>query len=90
MSHWVYILYSESKDVYYKGQTDDLRGRINRHNSKLEKSTQHGVPWRLVWRTEKIDKSSAMKLEKKLKHLTRKRLEAFIRKYGEGVAGVSS
>ena len=81
MSHWVYIIYSASTDTFYKGQTDNLLERINRHNNGWEKSTQHGSPWELVWKTEKPDKSSAMKLEKKLKHLTRKRLEEFIRKY---------
>ena len=87
MSHWVYIIYSESADVFYKGQTDDLTERIIRPNNRWEKATRHGVPWKLVWRIEKPDRSSAMNLEKKLKHLTRLRLIEFIRKYPEGVAG---
>ena len=87
MSHWVYIIYSESADVFYKGQTDDLSGRIIRHNNRWEKATRHGAPWKLVWRMEKPDRSSAMDLEKKLKHLTRKRLTEFISKYPEGFAG---
>ena len=87
MSHWVYILYSEKSDTYYKGQTDDLTKRIKRHNSGWEKATQNGTPWRIVWKTEKRDRSSAVKLEMKLKNLTRERLEKFIMKYSEPVAG---
>ena len=32
MSHYVYILYSEACDVYYKGETLDLEQRIEAHN----------------------------------------------------------
>ncbi len=86
MSHWVYIIYSKSTDSYYKGQTDDLLERLRRHNSGWEKATKPGVPWKLVWSIEKESKSSALKLERKLKNLTRKRLIHFIKKYAEGVA----
>ena len=87
MSHWVYILYSISTDSYYKGQTDDLTDRLRRHNKGHEKATMYGVPWILVWSAFKKDKSSAIRLEKKLKNLSRTRLEKFIKKYSEGVAG---
>ena len=87
MSHWVYILYSESAKTFYKGQTDDLEKRLHRHNSGWEKATKHGVPWRLVWSTEKSDKSSATRLERKLKNLTNARLLRFMNKYADGVAG---
>ena len=81
MSHWVYILYSESADTYYKGQTDDLTERIRRHNNGWEKATKHGIPWALVWSAEKESKSSAMVLERKLKNLSRSKLIRFIKKY---------
>ena len=87
MPHWVYILYSETADTYYKGQTDDLDDRLKRHNNKWERATQHGAPWKLVWKTEKSDRSAAMSLERKLKNLKRERLEEFIRRYSEGIAG---
>lgn len=32
MSHYVYILYSEACDVYYKGETLDLEQRIEANN----------------------------------------------------------
>jgi len=84
MSHWVYILYSESTDSYYKGQTDDLHKRIRRHNKGWEKATQNGIPWKIVWCTEKESKSSAMILERKLKNLSRSKLIRFMEKYSEG------
>ena len=81
MSFWVYIIYSESTDSYYKGQTDNLNERIVRHNNGWEKATKSGVPWKLVWKAEKQDRSEAIILEKKLKNLSRKRLNAFMLKY---------
>jgi putative endonuclease len=87
MSHFVYILYSESLDMFYKGQTKDLSDRIKRHNMNQEKATQNGGPWALVWSTKKPTRSSAMILERKLKNLSRKRLIDFILKYPEGVEG---
>ena len=87
MGHSVYILYSESLDKFYKGQTNDLSDRIMRHNMKYEKATQNGVPWTLIWCTIKLSRSSAIILERKLKNLTRKRLIDFILQYQEGVEG---
>jgi putative endonuclease len=87
MPHWVYILYSASTDKYYKGQTDDLRSRLHRHNSGWEKATKYGVPWTLVWCTEKSDRGEAMILEKKLKNLSRKRVIQLIEREINDVAG---
>ena len=84
---WVYILYSESLDQFYKGQTNNLGNRVLRHNSKFEKATKSGIPWILVWSTLKSDRSSATIFERKLKNLTRNRLIDFMKKYSEGVAG---
>jgi putative endonuclease len=74
-------------DTFYKGQTTDLNDRIKRHNLKQEKATQSGVPWILIWSTIKISRSDAVKLERKIKNLSRKRLMEFIIKYKDGIAG---
>ena len=87
MPYYVYILYSESLDTYYKGQTSDLDDRIKRHNHKQEKATQSGVPWKLVWFTEKATRSEAVIFERKIKNLSRKRTIEFINKNTQGVAG---
>ena len=87
VSNFVYILYSESLDLFYKGQTNDLSDRVNRHNLRQEKATQNGVPWKLVWSAEKPSRSEAVVLELKLKNLSRKRLVKFMLKYPDNIAG---
>ena len=87
MCYTVYIIYSASSDTFYKGQTEDLSERLERHNNKQEKATRYGIPWDLVWCGNKSSRSSAILLEKKLKNLTRKRLIDFMLKYSDGVAG---
>jgi len=87
MCYIVYILYSKTHDSYYKGQTRDLCDRIKRHNLCQEKATKSGVPWELVWSTKKASRSEAIILERKLKNLSRERIQKFIRSNVEGVAG---
>ncbi|MEP2772139.1 MAG: GIY-YIG nuclease family protein [Fulvivirga sp.] len=84
--YWVYILYSESSDMFYKGQTSDLDSRLIRHNQGLEKYTKTGVPWELLWAANKASRSEAIKLESKLKNLSRIRLIKFMLKYKENVS----
>ena len=87
MSYFTYILYSKSLDKFYKGSTHDISDRLSRHNGGREKATKSGVPWILIWKTEKSTRSEAQKLEFKLKNLSRARLCSFILKYSDGVAG---
>ncbi len=87
MRCFVYILYSESIDCFYKGQTADICDRLIRHNKGYEKSTKRGIPWKLVWYTEEPDRSEATLLERKLKNLSRSKTIDFIRKNKDGVAG---
>jgi putative endonuclease len=84
---WVYILYSESTGRYYKGQTEDIGARVDRHNKGYEKFTKKGIPWTLIWSTSVSTRAEALKLEKKLKNLSRNKLVQFISKYTEGCAG---
>ena len=81
---YVYILYSFKTASFYKGQTSNLNERLNRHNRGMEKYTKTGAPWQMIWTTEKSTRSEAMKLEQKLKNLSRKRTIEFISKYSEG------
>ena len=83
----VYIIYSESFDTFYKGQTENIAERLKRHNGKLEKATKYGIPWKLVWSTGKSSRSSAVVLEKKLKNLSRNRLIDFMLRHKDGLAG---
>jgi len=64
---FVYILYSERRNRFYTGQTQDVTHRLYRHNAGLEKSTKTGRPWKLVWSTAVENRSQAAILEKKIK-----------------------
>ncbi|MEL6972697.1 MAG: GIY-YIG nuclease family protein [Bacteroidota bacterium] len=83
----VYVLYSAKLDQFYRGQTQDLEDRLQRHNSAQEKATAPGIPWKLVWYTEKSDRSSALDLERKLKNLSRSRLIRLMEKYDDHYPG---
>jgi predicted GIY-YIG superfamily endonuclease len=52
-----------------------------------EQFTSKGVPWKLIWTTEKEDLSQAIILENKLKNLGRVQIIKFMLKYHQGVAG---
>ena len=93
--YFVYILYSESFDIYYVGQTSDLEKRLFRHNQGDQNSyTSKYRPWQLYWSIEVDSRSSAMRVEKYLKKKARrfflrlridKSLENYIiEKYGSG------
>ena len=81
MKCFVYILYSELFDKFYIGQTDNVETRLARHNAGTERATQPYRPWILKWHVEKPSRIEAMKLEKKLKNLTKQRIIQFIQKY---------
>jgi len=63
MEFFVYIIYSEKLNQFYKGQTKDLEKRIEQHNSGSEKATKDGYPWRLIWSDTKESRSEALTLE---------------------------
>jgi putative endonuclease len=60
--YYVYILYSQNRDVYYTGHTGDIDDRLSRHNSGRSKSTRSGVPWELKWKYARHSRSETMKL----------------------------
>ena len=61
--------------------------RLRQHNTEKEKSTKLGAPWMLLWSTTKESRSDAIKLELKLKNLTRKRTIDFMIKYKKDIKG---
>ena len=49
MTYYVYILYSESSDMYYVGSTDDWENRLTSHNeSERITFTSKHRPWIIV------------------------------------------
>ncbi len=69
MSFFTYILFSEKLDKFYIGHTIDLERRVNEHNSGFSKSTQSGLPWKLVYSKFFISKSEAYAFERKIKSM---------------------
>jgi len=75
---WVYIVEC-SDGTYYTGIAKDVLLRIEKHNSgKGAKYTKSRAPVKLLWKKECADKSTALKLEAKIKKLSRKDKERFI------------
>ena len=73
MEYFVYILYSETTDRYYVGQTQNLEQRLERHNSGRNKSTKSGIPWMIVHFETLSDRNSALAREKYIKNLGSRR-----------------
>lgn len=74
MDFKVYIIYSASYDLYYKGVTTDLQKRINDHNQGFSRFTKNKGPWKLVFYKSFEDKKKALQYEMMLKRQNRKYL----------------
>ena len=85
MIYYVYMLKSKSiKAVTYIGYTNDLKKRINLHNSGKGAKFTRGRKWILIYQKKYMEKSDAIKNEYKLKKnpILRKKLkDKFIKKY---------
>ena len=73
---YVYILEC-SDSTYYTGYTTNVLNRVKIHN--LGKYTRARRPCKLVYYVECTDKSSALKLEYKIKQMSRKEKADLIR-----------
>jgi putative endonuclease len=77
---YVYIIYSLSKDVYYKGFTSDLEVRLAKHNSGESNYTSSRNDWKLVYSASFEIKAEAFKEEKRLNKLNRASIERLVQK----------
>jgi putative endonuclease len=83
--YYVYVLKSLKDGKFYTRFTNDLVRRINQHNNKEEKSTQHRVPFKLVYYEGCLSKRDAIAREKQLKSgKGKKYLRIRIKYYLEG------
>jgi len=62
-----YILYSQSKNKYYTGHTNNISRRFSEHNSGQNISTKFGAPWELIFTKSFASKFEAYQLEMKIK-----------------------
>ena len=74
----VYILYSETLDVYYKGYSSNVYQRLLSHLEGHHKFTSQVRDWKLVYVCEFSTKREALIEEKRLKKLNRKSLEKLV------------
>jgi len=65
--YYVYILYSEAVNEFYRGFTSDLKKRFNQHNKKQVNSTKKGTPWKLIYYEAFTNKTDALREELFLK-----------------------
>ena len=75
---YVYILYSKSSNLYYKGFTTNLIKRLENHLSGKSKYTSTKTDWILVYSKEFEIKKDALIEEKRLKKLNRASIEKLI------------
>ena len=63
---YVYLLQNKDKD-WYTGSTKNLQKRILNHNSGRNKSTKHGLPWKVIYCEICLSQDDARARERYLK-----------------------
>jgi putative endonuclease len=86
--HYVYLLYSPSKEKCYIGYSHNVEARLTEHNGSHNHSTKYGALWKLVYYEAYTQKHDALAREKRLKHHARGFIELkkriTIERNGEG------
>ena len=75
---FVYIIYSSSHDVYYKGVSEEPLRRLEEHNSDRSRYTSGKGPWELVYTEQLTTKRDALIREKQIKKWNRETIERAI------------
>ncbi|KIA97768.1 endonuclease [Flavobacterium sp. KMS] len=83
--HFVYIIYSPSKETYYIGETSDIQIRIQWHNLGQFKNSHTKIAndWTLFYSIECVDIYQARKIEKHIKSMKSKTYLLNLQKYPE-------
>jgi putative endonuclease len=69
VSYKVYILKNQKVERYYIGSTENLKKRIEFHNSSSARWTKRYQPWVLMHFEEYVSRSEAVRRERFLKSL---------------------
>ena len=64
---YVYLLQSKKTKEWYIGLTKNLQKRILNHNAGKNRSTKHGVPWKIIYCEISLNQKDARAREKYLK-----------------------
>ncbi len=73
MKYYIYILKSLKFDKFYTGYTNDLKRRLNEHNSGKSEYTRKFKPWEIVYFEECNDVEEARQKEKYYKSASGRR-----------------
>jgi len=65
--YYVYVLQSDRDKKFYTGFTQDLKKRVEEHNSGTSKATKGRIPLKLVYYEFCLNQKDAMGREKYLK-----------------------
>lgn len=71
--YYVYLLKSKTNGKFYTGSTDNLRKRLEKHNSGKSNWTRKSIPWILIYYEACLYKDNARSRELYLKSCTGKR-----------------
>ena len=82
MIYYVYLIKTINSRIKktYVGYTNNLKNRLDKHNSNKGARSTKGFKWALIYKKKFISKSKAMSYEYKLKKNRKKRNE-IIEKY---------
>ena len=81
MTYYVYIIYSETINQYYVGQTQNIEERLQQHRNSRSKSTKKANDWVLVYSEIFPSRADAVKRESEIKKMkSRKYIEGLINK----------
>ena len=67
LMYYVYLLLSEKDGKFYTGSTNDLKRRLNEHNTGKVKSTSKRQPFKLIYYEACINEDDTRRREKYLK-----------------------
>ena len=82
---YVYILYSQSIDAFYVGQTIDINIRIVEHNSRFyeKTSTAKAKDWELYFSIECKTRNQAILIERHIKNMRNRKYYESLKNYPE-------
>jgi len=67
LMYYTYVIQSQRSKRWYTGSTNDLRKRLNQHNTGKSTWTKNGTPWKLIYYKACLDEQDARSREKYLK-----------------------
>ena len=77
MTYYVYMLLSKESSITYVGYTNNLKKRLNLHNSGKGAKFTRGRRWKVIYKKKYTSKNDALKNEYTLKnnYLLRKKIK---------------